>query len=90
MKKSAMAIFVASVLAAPVTLAGASPLSITFSGDAQSAEGAAYKKYEVKCSNNKTHLMSKWEEDAQWCVGESTESCSRKKIKAAKLACKQK
>ena len=91
MKNSAMALLVASVLAAPLTLAGASPLSITFAGDAQTADGTPYKNYQVKCSNNRTHAISRWEESDQWCVGEqASENCSRKKIKAAKLACKQK
>ena len=84
------AVFAASLVLAPAAFA-AKPVSIKFAGASQTAEGASYELFEVKCSNKSKPAITKWDEPKQWCVGaESTESCKRSKMRAATLACRAK
>jgi hypothetical protein len=67
----------------------AKPTSIVFDSNAETADGKAYAKYTVKCSNGKKVELTAWDNRRKWCVGDATsEECQKKQIKAAKKACK--
>ncbi len=67
----------------------AKPTSIVFDGNAETADGTPYAKYQVKCSNGKKVDLTAWDNRRKWCVGDETsEECEKKQIKAAKAACK--
>ena len=67
----------------------AKPTSIVFDSNATSADGAAYAKYTVKCSNGKKAELTAWDNRSKWCVGDATsKTCEKKQINAAKSACK--
>lgn len=67
----------------------AKPTSITFQGEQISTVGQGYSLYVVRCSNNDVKKISAWDKRKTWCVGESqSDFCTRKQIKAAKIACK--
>lgn len=67
----------------------AKPTSIVFDSNATSADGTAYAKYTVKCSNGKKAELTAWDNRSKWCVGDATsKTCEKKQINAAKSACK--
>ncbi|MGB1140678.1 MAG: hypothetical protein ACPG1A_07245 [Halioglobus sp.] len=67
----------------------AKPTSIVFNANGETADGTAYATYTVKCSNGKKAEMTAWNNLRKWCVGDSaSEDCEKKRIKAAKTACK--
>ncbi len=67
----------------------AKPTSIVFDSNQESADGAPYSTYYVKCSNGKKKELTAWNNRKKWCVGDaSSEQCEKKQIKAAKAACK--
>ncbi len=67
----------------------AKPVSVKYNGKATDESGIAYLVYQVRCSNGVIKPISAWDNKKRWCMGEgSTEGCSKKQIKAAKLACK--
>ena len=90
MKKFLLPGLVAVSLAASLSHARTSPLSIKYSGDALDEQGAAYQTYTVKCSDKREYILSKLDEPTLWCVGNPAEgNCSRKKVRVASDACNQ-
>jgi len=88
MKLSKIAATTALVLFAAGSFA-AKPTSIVFDANAATADGTAYAKYTVKCSNGKKAELTAWNNRSKWCVGDATsENCEKKQINAAKDACK--
>ncbi len=82
-----------SAAAALLAFSGASfaakPTSIVFDGNGESADGTAFAKYSVKCSNGKKAPLTAWDNRRKWCVGdENSTTCEKKQINAAKKACK--
>lgn len=80
---------IAAMVAFSATSFAAKPTSIVFEANAETAAGAPYAKYSVKCSNGTRVGLTAWDNRRKWCVGDETsEQCEKKQIKAAKAACK--
>ena len=80
---------IAAMVAFSTTSFAAKPTSIVFEANAETADGAPYAKYSVKCSNGTRVGLTAWDNRRKWCVGDETsEQCEKKQIKAAKAACK--
>lgn len=66
----------------------AKPLSIQFLENKTNADGAAYSRYQVKCSNGKKYVLTSRDNKARWCIGEQdSDACETQQIKAAIAAC---
>ena len=64
------------------------PLSIQFLENKTSADGAAYTRYQVKCSNGKKYVLTSRDNKARWCIGEQdSDRCETQQITAARTAC---
>ena len=78
-----------AMLALSGTAFAAKPTSIVFDGNGENAEGTAFAKYSVKCSNGKKAPLTAWDNRRKWCIGDETSTeCEKKQINAAKKACK--
>ena len=90
MKQYILPAVVAVSLAASLTHARTSPLSIKYSGDTSDEQVGSYQTYTVKCSDKREYTLSKLSEPTKWCVGNPAEgNCSSKKVRVASDACNQ-
>ena len=75
-------------LTAAASSYAAKPLSIQFLENKTSADGAAYTRYQVKCSNGKKYVLTSRDNKARWCIGEQdSDRCETQQITAARTAC---
>ncbi len=88
MKKYLFAIAASTFLIFSLNASAAKPISITFQSNETTPDGVEYSNYIVKCSNGQKQPITAWNKRKKWCVGESTENCSKKQITTAKQACK--
>ena len=89
MKTVIKTILAGAVLAASAGAFAAKPTSIVFVSNGTNADGTAFANYMVKCSNGKKQPLTAWDNRKKWCIGdESSDTCEKKQIKAAKAACK--
>jgi len=87
MKKIVMGYLATAIIFSPPAFS-AKPVKIT-PGNKGDASGAEFRNYVVECSNGKKQLLTSWENEKKWCLGEgSQKDCAKKQIKAAKTACK--
>ena len=87
--KTMVPILMALLVASP-SFAG-KPTSIKYIEDIVLPDEKIYSYYLVSCSDGKTADLSAWDNRKQWCQGKGNRddaSCTKKQIKAAKLACK--
>ncbi len=72
------------------TAALAGPTAMKDAGTEQGADGRTFSKLEISCSNtSEPRTVVQFEGSKEWCLADNS-YCSKKKIKAAKKACKQK
>lgn len=88
MKRSVTLVLATVLAAASMNALAARPTSVAFQGKSATEDGTPFANYSVKCSNGKRKPLTAWDNRRKWCVGEGTENCHRKQIKAAKAACK--
>jgi len=66
----------------------AQPLSIQFLDNRTNDDGGEFTRYQLKCSNGTTFVLTSWNDKAHWCVGELVSGdCKNQQIAAARAAC---
>ena len=89
MNKLIFPIITTVLMTVSLSAVAAKPVKITPGSKGVAADGSAFRNYEVQCSNGKKQPITSWDNGQKWCVGEaSQENCTKKQIKAAKIACK--
>ncbi len=87
MKLAPWSAAVVLALAAAGSLA-ARPTSIVFESNAETADGQLYGQYTVNCNDGRSVILTAWEGNSRWCLGEhGSGDCQKKQIRAAKSAC---
>ena len=67
----------------------AGPTAMKDAGTEQGADGRSFSKVEVSCSkSSELRTVVQYEGSKEWCLSDES-YCSKKKIKAAQKACKQ-
>jgi len=88
MKSTRAASFTLLALFATSTLA-ATPVKMARQADQETSDGVPYTTYLVSCSDSSEKMLTVWEDGKKWCIGDTTSTeCEKKKIKAAKKACR--
>lgn len=76
------------LLSTAVICNAAKPVKIQPASVEAAADGSEIRNFKVFCSDGKDQMIYSWPSQKKWCLKASTEACSKKQIKAAKVACK--
>ncbi len=66
----------------------AKPAGLLWLEQGVAANGAAFERYQVRCTDSKKRAITHWKEAAHWCVeGAAEPLCLNRKNKAMQKAC---
>lgn len=89
MKTYLLTMATALLLVCSVHGQAAKPAGLLWLERGVAADGAAFERYQVRCTDSTTRALTHWDEPQRWCVDNTAEQlCLNRKNKAMRKACK--